>query len=296
MPEKLFTQEEIVQESNHKPNEPNSTKTDINQTKPLAKREYLKPKLTNLNALRPVNTLKRKPLNLLDKKRVERKKIHKQVPQEINVSVRRDSIQSFNIDNNKDVLCSTPRECQSPIEPITAEYIENLNKKFIEKDSHANEYITAEYFENLKNNYIDSLHPGNDIDNMNRSKSFVEKFFSGEPVEELATELKQNDVEIKSEPSDLPVEIEPEVAPTPNNITNGPVNDIKGNIQHEIDHGTDASKEEEATSFLDYFFEKTDAPASVKPRVLEANLKENEKPVFDTETNSKVKVNQGNSV
>lgn len=164
------------------------------------------------------------------------------------------------------IVCSTPKGNESHIE-----------------------YITADYFDQLKANFLfrEAKEIKMDSPVLNKSQSFIDKFFKNESVTEENDKKDSENVPdlVENDSDNTLVPNEPVIAEIPKNAEE----EVK---TKEINAGDDlTNNEEHVTSFLDYLFEKkklpggkTSAPQPI--RVLEANKKEENKPLFDKSTNS----------
>lgn len=172
------------------------------------------------------------------------------------------------------LVCSTPKENESHIEYITADYFDHLKANFL--------------FREAKEIQMESRA-------LNESQSFIDKFFKNESVTEQDNKKDSDNVadfvENESDNTLVPNEPQPVIAELP---TNNAVEEVetKEAEANEINAAGDlTNNEEHVTSFLDYLFEKKNLPggktSAPQPiRVLEANKKEENKPLFDESTNS----------
>ena len=174
------------------------------------------------------------------------------------------------------LVCSTPKENESHIEYITADYFDHLKATFL--------------FREAKEIKMDSQV-------LSKSQSFI-KFFKNESVTEETNKKDSENVpdlvENDSDSTIVPNEHQIVIAKLPDNdVKEVETKEAKAN---EIIAGNDLTNtEEHVTSFLDYLFEKKNFPgvtsSAPKPiRVLEANKKEENKPMFDESTNSNKKL------
>ena len=175
---------------------------------------------------------------------------------------------------DENLLCSTPKE---------------------ETGSHI-EYITVNYLENLKANLFYRME---DLE-VDKSQSFIDNFFENKSVTEDRNELEnaknlleqKNDIVSVSMPNEHKIErYDSDI----NGNISGDKDDESVNIievdSNENNAENSVTKDEVITSFLDSLFERKNVPDVKLPdpkpiKIVEANKKEESKPLFDTSTNS----------